>query len=63
MGTAYHFDEIKIAEDDAGGPGAAVHGKVKIFCHHNHVTGIHASLSHTPAQAKAVVLLERSLRA
>ena len=63
MGTAYHFDEIKIAEDDAGGPGTAVHGKVRNFCHHNHITGIHASLSHTRAQAKAVVLLEKSLLA
>jgi phosphopantetheinyl transferase (holo-ACP synthase) len=63
MGTAYHFDEIKIAEDDAGGLGTAFHGKVRDFCHYNHLTGNHASLSHTRDQAKAVVLLEKSLLA
>lgn len=65
MGTGwrggYRFDEIEIINDELGRPEAAVHGKVKDFCHKNRITRIHVSLSHTTDLAKAVVLLEKSL--
>lgn len=64
MGTGwrggYRFDEIEIINDELGRPKAAVHGKVKDFCHKNRITRIHVSLSHTIDLAKAVVLLEKS---
>jgi holo-[acyl-carrier protein] synthase len=54
----YELHEIEVVHDDHGKPGIVLHGNFATLAHVNDWNKIHLSLSHLPATACAVVIIE-----